>query len=131
MFQKFGEEWEEKVRKLSIKQIKEMFPIRLGLDFELRVKKERLVKLLRSYLIVEEFNEKYKKGDKILWKADVFASGEEVTVKYKAFVSGSGQPMCFFEEYFGYCCVDTCFVIEEGKSDWDAYLEEVELNSIG
>jgi hypothetical protein len=61
---------------------------------------------------LNDFNEKYEIGDKLLFRTTIFSKYKTVTVKRKASIE-CGSAVAFFEEISGYCSVDPTFIKEE------------------
>lgn len=79
----YGEDWKKEMFKMNIKQLESCFGLTKG-----TFNKSDFIDNIRANLLVKEFNEEYKIGDKLLWKP-VAAFGYtpvEVTVKQEAFL---------------------------------------------
>jgi hypothetical protein len=98
----FDDKWKKAMFRLSKKQLEEEFGISSN-----GLKKEDFINIIRANLIVNEFNKKYKIGDKILWKpvASFGFTPVEVTLKEKAFLN-YGNPVAFFKERSGFCSIE-------------------------
>jgi hypothetical protein len=68
--------------------------------------------------LVEKFNKQFPIGYKVRHRKTTKSTFDYVTVKSKAFVSTSAEPVVFFHELSGYYSIDPLFVdYDENVSD--------------
>ncbi len=98
----YGNEWKKTMNRMSVKHLEEKFNFTKH-----TLNKANFIELIRSNLIVKQFNEKYKIGDKLLWKP-VAINGYtpiKVTIKQEAFLN-HGNAVVFFKERSGFCSIE-------------------------
>ncbi len=98
----FNDEWKKAMNRMSKKHLEEQF----GISGD-GLKKSDFIDIIRANLIVKQFNENYKVGEKLLWKpiASFGFTPIEVTLKQEAFLN-HGIPVAFFNERSGFCSIE-------------------------
>lgn len=109
-YQPFNDEWRKEVRKMTIPFIKNLIEGEIR-EFP-KPNKAYLIELLRAELIVKQFNLQWPVSCTLYWRSVALEGFEykEVTVKSKAYVANSGEPVAFFNEVSGYCSIAPEFV---------------------
>ena len=94
----FNDEWKKAMNKMSKKHLEEQFKISGD-----GLKKADFIDIIRANLIVKQFNENHKVGDKLLWKpiASFGFTPIEVTLKQEAFLN-HGTAVAFLTKEVGF-----------------------------
>jgi len=101
----FGPDWEKEMMKMNKASLLEI----LGAP-ETALKKKELVKLIRTKLIIEQFNDTYPIGSSVNWRSTPYSELSKKIVKSKAFPH-FGTPVVFFENHSGFCSIEPEFIL--------------------